>query len=108
MSESRFAILDPVAGISGDMVLGALLAAGAEEEWLRALPARLGCPRGRSGDRPRRSRRARLSQGQRSTSWRSHSNTPPSRTATRTTITTTANPIRSTRATTVPTGMWEN
>ena len=42
MSESRFAILDPVAGISGDMVLGALLAAGAGEEWLRALPGRLG------------------------------------------------------------------
>ncbi len=44
MSESRFAILDPVAGISGDMVLGALLGAGAKETWLRALPARLGVP----------------------------------------------------------------
>lgn len=44
MSESRFAILDPAAGISGDMVLGALVAAGAPEEWLRGLPARLGFP----------------------------------------------------------------
>jgi pyridinium-3,5-bisthiocarboxylic acid mononucleotide nickel chelatase len=44
MSDGRFAILDPAAGISGDMLLGALLAAGAPEEWLRALPARLGVP----------------------------------------------------------------
>jgi pyridinium-3,5-bisthiocarboxylic acid mononucleotide nickel chelatase len=44
MSDGRFAILDPVAGISGDMLLGALLAAGAQPEWLRRLPARLGCP----------------------------------------------------------------
>lgn len=44
MSETRFAILDPVAGISGDMVLGALLSAGAGEEWLRGVPARLGFP----------------------------------------------------------------
>ncbi|HEY8258787.1 MAG TPA: nickel pincer cofactor biosynthesis protein LarC [Gemmatimonadales bacterium] len=44
MSESRFAILDPVAGISGDMVLGALVSAGAEEEWLRGVPSRLGLP----------------------------------------------------------------
>lgn len=44
MSESRFAILDPVAGISGDMVLGALVSAGAGEEWLRSIPARLGFP----------------------------------------------------------------
>jgi hypothetical protein len=44
MSDGRFAILDPVAGISGDMILGALLAAGASSDWLRALPARLGFP----------------------------------------------------------------
>jgi pyridinium-3,5-bisthiocarboxylic acid mononucleotide nickel chelatase len=44
MSDGRFAILDPVAGISGDMLLGALLAAGADPEWLRGLPARLGFP----------------------------------------------------------------
>jgi len=44
MSDGRFAILDPVSGISGDMMLGALLAAGAPEEWLRSLPARLGFP----------------------------------------------------------------
>ena len=44
MTDGRFAILDPAAGISGDMLLGALLAAGAPAEWLRALPARLGAP----------------------------------------------------------------
>jgi pyridinium-3,5-bisthiocarboxylic acid mononucleotide nickel chelatase len=44
MSDGRFAILDPVAGISGDMLLGALLAAGASPEWLRSLPTRLGFP----------------------------------------------------------------
>ncbi len=44
MPDGRFAILDPIAGISGDMVLGALLAAGASPEWLRSLPARLGLP----------------------------------------------------------------
>jgi len=44
MLERRFAILDPAAGISGDMVLGALVAAGADPEWLRGLPARLGFP----------------------------------------------------------------
>jgi pyridinium-3,5-bisthiocarboxylic acid mononucleotide nickel chelatase len=44
MPDGRFAILDPVAGISGDMLLGALLAAGASSDWLRALPARLGFP----------------------------------------------------------------
>ena len=36
MSDGRFAILDPAAGISGDMLLGALVAAGAPPEWLRA------------------------------------------------------------------------
>jgi pyridinium-3,5-bisthiocarboxylic acid mononucleotide nickel chelatase len=44
MPDGRFAILDPVAGISGDMLLGALLAAGASPDWLRSLPARLGFP----------------------------------------------------------------
>jgi uncharacterized protein (TIGR00299 family) protein len=38
------AILDPAAGISGDMLLGALIDAGAPPEWLEGLPARLGCP----------------------------------------------------------------
>jgi pyridinium-3,5-bisthiocarboxylic acid mononucleotide nickel chelatase len=42
MSNGRFAILDPAAGISGDMLLGALVAAGAPAEWLRGLPTRLG------------------------------------------------------------------
>lgn len=37
-----FAILDPAAGISGDMLLGALLDAGAPLAWLEELPARLG------------------------------------------------------------------
>jgi pyridinium-3,5-bisthiocarboxylic acid mononucleotide nickel chelatase len=44
MSDGRFAILDPAAGISGDMVLGALLAAGARADWIRRVPARLGFP----------------------------------------------------------------
>jgi pyridinium-3,5-bisthiocarboxylic acid mononucleotide nickel chelatase len=44
MSDGRFAILDPVAGISGDMLLGALVAAGASPAWLRSLPGRLGFP----------------------------------------------------------------
>jgi uncharacterized protein (TIGR00299 family) protein len=42
MSEQRFAIIDPVAGASGDMLLGALIDLGAPAEWLRGLPARLG------------------------------------------------------------------
>jgi uncharacterized protein (TIGR00299 family) protein len=44
MSDGRFAILDPAAGISGDMLLGALIAAGASREWLQQLPSRLGFP----------------------------------------------------------------
>src|ERR1051326_5478126 len=40
----RLAILDPSAGISGDMLLGALLSAGAERSWLEGLPTRLGFP----------------------------------------------------------------
>jgi uncharacterized protein (TIGR00299 family) protein len=44
MADGRFAILDPAAGISGDMLLGALVAAGAPADWLRGLPARLGAP----------------------------------------------------------------
>src|SRR5207248_2555694 len=38
----RIAILDPAAGISGDMTLGALLSLGAPSAWLEALPGRLG------------------------------------------------------------------
>ncbi len=44
MSDGRFAILDPAAGISGDMLLGAVLSAGAPAQWLQAVPARLGFP----------------------------------------------------------------
>jgi hypothetical protein len=36
------AIIDPSAGISGDMTLGALLSLGLPAEWLEQLPARLG------------------------------------------------------------------
>jgi uncharacterized protein (TIGR00299 family) protein len=42
MSDGRFAILDPAAGISGDMLLGALVAAGAPADWLLGVPERLG------------------------------------------------------------------
>jgi uncharacterized protein (TIGR00299 family) protein len=38
----RIAILDPAAGISGDMTLGALIAAGLPSAWLQELPSRLG------------------------------------------------------------------
>lgn len=38
----RIAILDPFAGISGDMLLGALVDAGASPSWLESLPGRLG------------------------------------------------------------------
>jgi len=38
----RIAIIDPAAGISGDMTLGALLSLGVPGEWLEGLPARLG------------------------------------------------------------------
>ena len=45
----RIAILDPAAGISGDMLLGALIDAGAPRDWLEGLPARLGIPQVRIG-----------------------------------------------------------
>src|SRR3989442_9766207 len=41
-SPMRVAILDPAAGISGDMTLGALLSLGVPAAWLEELPARLG------------------------------------------------------------------
>src|SRR2546428_2867821 len=37
----RIAILDPAAGISGDMTLGALLSVGVPASWLEELPRRL-------------------------------------------------------------------
>lgn len=40
----RIAILDPAAGISGDMTLGALLSLGVPASWLEQLPGRLGLP----------------------------------------------------------------
>ena len=40
----RIAILDPAAGISGDMTLGALLSLGLDATWLEGLPARMGFP----------------------------------------------------------------
>jgi len=49
MPDGRFAILDPAAGISGDMLLGALLSAGASPAWLQRLPGRLGFPDVRVG-----------------------------------------------------------
>lgn len=39
---ARFAIVDPAAGVSGDMLLGAIIDAGAPVEWLQSLPGRLG------------------------------------------------------------------
>ena len=42
MSRRRFAIVDPSCGISGDMLLGALVDLGASPDSLRGLPARLG------------------------------------------------------------------
>jgi pyridinium-3,5-bisthiocarboxylic acid mononucleotide nickel chelatase len=38
----RIAIIDPAAGISGDMTLGALLSLGIPASWLEELPGRLG------------------------------------------------------------------
>src|SRR6478672_838592 len=38
----RVAILDPFSGIAGDMMLGALVAVGLDQDWLRALPDMMG------------------------------------------------------------------
>src|SRR5213592_56229 len=55
----RIAILDPAAGISGDMTLGALLSLGVPVSWLEELPARLGV--GNVAVRVRDARRAGVS-----------------------------------------------
>jgi hypothetical protein len=44
MPDRMVAILDPAAGVSGDMLLGALISAGASPSWLQGLPGRLGLP----------------------------------------------------------------
>jgi uncharacterized protein (TIGR00299 family) protein len=40
----HIAILDPAAGISGDMILGALIDSGLDASWIEGLPARVGFP----------------------------------------------------------------
>ena len=40
----RIAILDPFAGISGDMTLGSLVDLGDDPSWLSELPGQLGFP----------------------------------------------------------------
>jgi pyridinium-3,5-bisthiocarboxylic acid mononucleotide nickel chelatase len=44
MSDGRFAILDPAAGIGGDILLGALVAPVPPADWLLGVPRRLGLP----------------------------------------------------------------